>query len=225
MKQELQKDLLALDFTRLVNFEEAQGFSVETQDVRTPVSHLTETAEAYRLAGLLQLEMAFDSLTLLSSNDHTVKYYDIAQSSIDSTSREHSLLKKALNILTILERIPVESGSSSIHPILYLAAAVALKHGFYSTLRGPSAPLRPFLGQARAHKPTSSGFDTAVVQARTFVLSRLNSLQKMLPHRASKRMLEFVKDLWWRYDYDQACSGKVHEVDAMIANSMGLLLR
>ena len=169
--------------------------------------------------------MAFDSLTLLSSNNHTVKYYDIAQSSIDSTSREHSLLKKALNILTILERIPVESGSSSIHPILYLSAAVALKHGFYSTLREPSAPLPPFSGQARAHKPTSSGFDTAVVQARTFVLSRLNSLQKMLPHRASKRMLEFVKDLWWRYDYDQACSGKVHEVDAMIANSMGLLLR
>ncbi|KAH6646737.1 hypothetical protein BKA67DRAFT_683986 [Truncatella angustata] len=57
--RELQSELLAMDFGVIVLTEELEGYLVHTQDEKTPLLHLLQTAEAYRQAALLQLHLAF----------------------------------------------------------------------------------------------------------------------------------------------------------------------
>ncbi|KAL1877407.1 hypothetical protein Daus18300_002391 [Diaporthe australafricana] len=138
---ELQRELLALDFGTLVSIEEAQGFHVQTQDDKTPIFHLVLTAEAYRQAGLLQLHLTFVDLPKMPFNGH----YDIDPNEslfkskavgcvVDEPSRDEFLHALSLHLLATLDRIPVESGSSSMHSVLYLSAAAGLK---FDTSSGP----------------------------------------------------------------------------------------
>jgi hypothetical protein len=53
-----------VDFKTIVLLEEPQDFDVDKRDDNAPVSHLLETAEAYRKAGLLQLYLTFDNLVV-----------------------------------------------------------------------------------------------------------------------------------------------------------------
>lgn len=130
---ELQQELLALDFGTLVSMEEAQGFSVETQDDKTPICHLVLTAEAYRQAGLLQLHLTFADLPQISLTGQ-YETHPVASLSRDTEGAcrvdeppQEFVRSLSLQLLTILEKIPAESGSRSMHPMLYLSAAAGLK--------------------------------------------------------------------------------------------------
>ncbi|KAF5010427.1 hypothetical protein FDECE_3419 [Fusarium decemcellulare] len=134
---ELQRELLAMDFETLVLMEEAQGYHVETQDDKTPLSHLLQTAEAYRQAALLQLYLTFYDLDIKHTGGdnglaHTLPGNAINGTSRDEESRARSLTDLTLQLVAILEKIPAESGSKFIHPMLYLSAAAGLGFGPHS---------------------------------------------------------------------------------------------
>ncbi|KAF5630098.1 4-hydroxybenzoate benzoate ligase [Fusarium sp. NRRL 52700] len=128
--RELEKELLSMDFNALVLLEELQGFYVDTRDDNTPVSHLLETAEAYRKAGLLQLYLTFDDLAV-NANGVQNAFANGCNDAGDKTSREIFLMDLTLQLVATLERIPAESGSKFIHPMLYVSAAAGLKFQRY----------------------------------------------------------------------------------------------
>lgn len=135
LAHEFQKELLAMDFRILVLLEEAQGYPVQTQDEKTPIAHLIQTAEAYRQAALLQLHLTFSDLPITTQGKRDEGFQmdlrpDDSINGTRSTSQSHSvhLLALTLQLVSTLEQIPVGSGSGSIHPILYLSAAAGLKN-------------------------------------------------------------------------------------------------
>ncbi|KAI1032530.1 hypothetical protein LB503_012600 [Fusarium chuoi] len=137
--RELEKELLSMDFDTIVLLEELQGFYVDTRDDNTPVSHLLETAEAYRKAGLLQLYLTFDDLAVNASGGQNALAHGCNDAK-DKTWREKCLTDLALQLVATLERIPAESGSKFIHPMLYVSAAAGLKFQKYPDFQCPGTP-------------------------------------------------------------------------------------
>ncbi|KAF4971486.1 hypothetical protein FSARC_1714 [Fusarium sarcochroum] len=235
---ELEKELLGMDFDTIVLLEEVEGYYVDTQDHNTPVSHLLQTAEAYRKAGLLQLYLTFDDLVVSTSNGRTGPPATYAPSSdaVDKESRGRSLVDLALQLVATLEKIPAESGSKFIHPMLYLSAAVGLRFDKY-----PSHPQGPGLSEELTSGPsnlsyfqddwdlldpthtTSSLSNEAnalatflpqsilkIAEARHLVWSRLSIIRQALPYKASDSLLRLVKAIWSEYDEPKPHTSTMH---------------
>ncbi|RKL34095.1 hypothetical protein BFJ72_g9582 [Fusarium proliferatum] len=231
--RELEKELLSMDFDTIVLLEELQGFYVDTRDYNTPVSHLLETAEAYRKAGLLQLYLIFDDLPVNASGgqDSLAHGCDDAK---DKICREKCLIDLALQLVATLERIPAESGSKFIHPMLYVSAAAGLKFQKYPHFPCAGTPEEVnndpsdiFTSQlecnlldliSTACLPGSSDTMTAfipqsvlkVAEARHLVLSRLDTIRQALPYKASDSFLRLVKTIWSEYDEAQSETSAKH---------------
>lgn len=223
---ELYRELASTDFNALVLIDEVQGFPVHTQDDNTPIAHLVQTAEAFRLAGLLQLELAFP---------------DVAQRPEDKTNRcesfqADSIVASALQLASLLEQIPPESGSLSIHALLLLSVAAGLQFqkraqktytrhhvtGVYLELSSdpilipmsgqadypfvtpmaPTAQHERNLGSGAVHEEDEvlPPLTWEICKARRFVRARLTVIQQKLPHRASSSVLEAVDAIWSESD-------------------------
>lgn len=137
--RDLQKELQSMDFVSLCSKEESEGFIVQTRDDRTPLSHLLLTAEAYRLASLLQLRLAFRHLEEApcrpdeaSAQEREPRTRD--EKSFTDTTCVHQLVTLAVQLVHTLEQIPVESGSKSSHSMLFLSAAAGLRFDRNSAL-------------------------------------------------------------------------------------------
>lgn len=212
MAQELQQELIAMDFAFLILIEEAQGYIVLTQDDRTPVSHLLETAEAYRQAGLLQLYLTFSDLPATSQMGQDV-FFSLDRLSFSGSThntgspmaRADFILARTLELANILERIPPDSGSRSIHPMLYLSVAAGLR--FDST----------YLSE-----PSQSYLD--ISHARMLVCTRLGALQQMLPHQGSGDVLQLVEAIWQEYDAPESDHLDVHWLHVMSKVGLANLL-
>ncbi|GAB1201191.1 hypothetical protein APSETT444_010579 [Aspergillus pseudonomiae] len=129
---DLQRQLLAMDFETLVLMDEIQGFPVQTGDDNTPIGHLLQTAEAYRQAALLQLHLAFGDLPMVSREAYHGFSGILPTDGTDNTvenqqSRTTYLLSLTLDLVALLHQIPPQSGSRSIHLMLYLSAATGLR--------------------------------------------------------------------------------------------------
>lgn len=244
----LQRDLLAMDFDALVFMDEAQGFAVETRDINTPISHLLWTAEAFRQAALLQLDFTFEDLGRAPQEPYNGT---VGDARTDEEGRGELLLISTLGLIKVLERIPPESGSRSIHPMLLLSAAAGLRFStgadfqdsahVTGNLEEGDDPFRSLLSEHLAVpmasslsntvaleldlpnggsqsatgstnvSPTSSLQSTLeVTRARQFVWTRLQNLQRSLPHGASHSMLHLVKSIWRAYDEWQPGDSDVH---------------
>lgn len=125
-----------MSFVSLFSKEKSEGFIVQTRDVKTPLSHLLRTAEAHRLASLLQLRLAFRHLqeTSFHSDESPVSERGArtrsgtsSRLSTGTTTCSHSIVSLAAQLVHILEQIPVESGSKSSHSMLFLSAAAGLR--------------------------------------------------------------------------------------------------
>ena len=125
--KELREELIALDVQMTMVVDELYGFTVDTRDAATPMAHLLLTADAYRKASLLQLYLTFDDLEVRSAGDSSFETINICSASGSSFSRTRKLSELALQIITTLQEIPLDSRVRSIHPILYLAVAPGLK--------------------------------------------------------------------------------------------------
>lgn len=228
---ELEKELLNMDFDTVVLLEEVQGFHVDTQDSNTPVSHLLQTAEAYRKAGLLQLYLTFDDLLVNASSgrDGSTTTDAVPSEATDKETRATSLVDMALQLVATLEKVPAESGSKFIHPMLYLSAAVGLRfdrcsgatHGSDLPEDLNSGPFDPSIPQAdwTLLDPTQSTLclpDSSdslatfipqsilkVAKARRLVWSRLSMIRQASPHKAGDSLLRLVKSMWSEYDRAQ----------------------
>lgn len=234
---ELEKELLSMDFDTIVLLEEVQGFDVDTQDDNTPVSHLLQTAEAYRKAGLLQLYLTFDDLAVNKSSgpDGSATMDAVSSEPVDKETRARSLVDMALQLVATLEKIPVESGSKFIHPILYLSAAVGLRFGRWSedshgseipedVNSGPNDPsisqvdwtsidsTQPTLRLPDSSDSLASFIPQSILKiakARRLVWSRLDMIRQASPYKAGDSLLRIVKTIWSEYDKAQPDNSKM----------------
>ncbi|KAK5690048.1 hypothetical protein LTR97_012532 [Elasticomyces elasticus] len=113
---ELQRELLELDFKKTVQIDEFHGFPLYTGDKNTPLLHHIYAAEAYSLASLLQLHIAFDRLRGAAALD------------AGSMSQHEQVLLMSAQLVDLLEKIPPDSGLRCIQMVLYITAAAGLKH-------------------------------------------------------------------------------------------------
>ncbi|KAJ4256048.1 hypothetical protein NW762_009122 [Fusarium torreyae] len=235
---ELEKELLSMDFDTIVLLEEVEGYYVDTQDHNTPVSHLLQTAEAYRKAGLLQLYLTFDDLIVNKGNGRTetTATHALSSNAVDKESRGRSLVNLALQLVATLEKIPAESGSKFMHPMLYLSAAVGLRFDISSCgfqelrvsqeLNGGPSNLDYFhedwglldSTQIPSGLPSDSNTLTTfipqsilkIAEARHLVWSRLSIIRQALPYKASDSLLRLVKAIWSEYDEPKPQSSTMH---------------
>lgn len=252
---ELAKELLSMDFDTIVLLEEVQGFYiVETRDDNTPISHLLQTAEAYRKAGLLQLYLTFDDLPVKTTTGRddvsTTTTTALPAESIDKESRSRSLVDMALQLVATLEDIPVESGSKFIHPMLYLSAAVGLRfdmgsrgsHGseFLEDING--GPDDISICQADwslldATQPESCAEEHSdalatfipqsilkIAEARRLVWSRLSMIRRAVPYKASDSLLRLVKTVWSEYDKPHSDTSSMIWLKILSQSGLDMLL-
>lgn len=131
LAHEFQRELLGMDFDALILQEEDHGFPVQTRDDSTPISHLLLTAEAYRQASLLQLHLSFSDLEMiqhLKDSTGTPFAGESFQMKRYEKARAQFLLEMTLELVEIFKQIPAQSGSKSIHPMLYVSAAAGLRY-------------------------------------------------------------------------------------------------
>jgi hypothetical protein len=119
--QSLEEELLALEFVA-----EPQQQVSDTGDLATPQSHLTMTAEAYRLSALLHLYQTFPELAFQRLPAAAVGMESPPPN--DATLWNDWIVPLALHLVKILEQIPPSSGSRVIQPLLYISAATGLRH-------------------------------------------------------------------------------------------------
>lgn len=129
LAHDLEKEILGFDF---VSERDAAKSSNETGDPNAPLSHLVDTAEAYRLASLLHLYLAFSDLEVKFVRNCTSPVFPTDNTSSwvqapPEMSRDHALVTLALRLVEVLKRIPVDSGARCIQPILLISAATGLR--------------------------------------------------------------------------------------------------
>ncbi|PYI31916.1 hypothetical protein BP00DRAFT_395666 [Aspergillus indologenus CBS 114.80] len=140
----------------------------ETGDARTPLSHLVDVAEGYRLAALLHLYQTFPDLR----DDHT---RELGAEEISTWS----LQTLALELLDLVKRIPLESGSRVIQPLLYLSIATGLRAPDSSSADGPLSQMA-----------------LQVSQARRVVMQRVSVLEYSLPSKPIRVLKALVQRIW-----------------------------
>ncbi|ETS88082.1 hypothetical protein PFICI_01910 [Pestalotiopsis fici W106-1] len=244
----LYRELNSMDFGALVLMDEVQGFPVHTQDDNTPIAHLVQTAEAYRLAGILQLKLAFPEIVSELSDHETIR---------NEKFQADNVVASALQLVSLLEQIPPESGSLSIHALLFLSVAAGLECPAkrqktftwnYTTREDPELFCDPnsmsMSGQANCPSVTEGaqvprylqdprsgtvhygyGFlpplTWEICKARRFVRTRLAILQRKLPHRASSSLLQIVDTIWSEYDERFQ---RIHWLEALEQCGSGIIL-
>ncbi|KAL8369636.1 hypothetical protein RB595_000123 [Gaeumannomyces hyphopodioides] len=91
-----------------------------TGDRLTPREHMVDVAEGYRLASLLQLYQTFPDLVVrrlpedVSGDGHVVPW-------------DRWVVPLSLRLIGTLKRVPPDSGTRCIQPLLYLSASTGLK--------------------------------------------------------------------------------------------------
>lgn len=133
LAHELASELLAMDFSNDPRRDMSEALEIQylgTNDSDTPLSHLLDIAEAYRQACLLQLSLTFEDLHIPITVDSGIGLLRPAQSDcVDTctTTRAQTLVGLALQLVDQLRKIPPESGSRCMQPLLYLCAASGLQ--------------------------------------------------------------------------------------------------
>ncbi|KAF5642433.1 uncharacterized protein FTJAE_3590 [Fusarium tjaetaba] len=187
-----------------------------TDDPRTPATHLLHVAEAYQLASLLQIYIQFPALLKPPSQ---LNPRDFNEAEITMLWHKR-IIPLTLRLIEVLEQIPSESRSCAIQPLLYMCAATGLRHtpacspGTEPSSGSPAKP-RPMesildyldlLKDPVEHSkedidPLSISQTTIdVSKGRTFILRRLSVFKECLHPGPIAVAEEFVKELWDAYD-------------------------
>ncbi|KAM5366124.1 hypothetical protein ACJA88_012138 [Fusarium oxysporum] len=191
----------------------------DTGDKCTSSNHLLHVAEAYQLASLLQLYIQFPSLLA-----HHSQLVPRDPSEVETTMLWHKrIIPLTLRIIEVLERIPSESGSSAIQPLLYVCAATGLRYTPTSRLEiesnsisgGIQAKPRPMesildyldlLKDPLEHSKEDadplpvSQMAIDVSKGRAFILRRLSVFKECLHPGPLGVAEKFTKELWAAYD-------------------------
>lgn len=201
----------------------------DTGDQRTPCLHLTHVAEAYQLASLLQLYITFPDLVSLRLPQETHHLFR------RGVPWYKWIVPLTLRLTEVLERLPPDSGSRALQPLLCVCAATGLRYGSaaeqdaeHSGNSDSLRPLRPmesildYLTLLDDPIEGQGGESFSVPQlaldvskARSFVLRRLGVLKESL-HPGPVRVAEtLVKAIWAAYDEEPQGCADVHWIDIM----------
>lgn len=206
--RELVKDLIHSGFSRDYDIADGTSSTFETGDLSTPLTHLMDTAEAYRLAALLQLYLTFEDLEVRL--DDPVK--DSERSATNATgnlTRHQALVTLTLLLVDVLQRIPADSGTRCIQPVLYVSAATGLRFDTPVTADFDFTPL--------------TQCTIEVSRARRFIMDRLQTLLRSLPPRPISVALNLVKAIWKDYDYGENGYSGRHWMDVMMETGLQTL--
>lgn len=130
LAHDLEKELLSFDFVG--DQPDTKTCANETGDPNAPLSHLVDTAEAYRIASLLHLYLAFSDLEVKAIGDSISELTDDNDVSSwtqppANINRDQALSTLTLRLVDVLKRIPADSGARCIQPILLISAAAGLR--------------------------------------------------------------------------------------------------
>ncbi|KAF4971753.1 hypothetical protein FSARC_1502 [Fusarium sarcochroum] len=216
--QRLEERLLGLEFQTSICV-------ANTGDYRTPSLHLTQVAEAYKLAALLQLYQTFPDLVALR----------LPVNSAHANSRhipwEEWIIPLSLRLVSVLEHIPPNSGTRVIQPLLYITASTGLRYDTTTLIDVPASsfeagmatssfqadPFSPLDALATSPPPANliSRMSLDISNARHFITGRLNMLENSLPPKPVVMAKELIKAIWDAYDNEPPGSSSVHWVDVM----------
>jgi len=226
----LEEKLLGLDF-------ESAPANTETGDQKTPCRHLVNVAEAYRLAGLIHIYQTFPELVLLRLPDHLTGPADV------HIPWEECITPLSLRLAKLIEQLPADSGSKMTQPLLCITASTGLRFEpseTSSTLESvPLATASPFdlgstehcglsdyIGQlVQADEDidrlsTVSESRLKIVDARCFIIGRLDALEALLPPRPIVVAKTLVQKIWDEYDKETSGMASVHWMDVMEENNL-----
>ncbi|KAL6151299.1 hypothetical protein ACJQWK_10463 [Exserohilum turcicum] len=180
----LEEDLLAVDCPSVDDV-------IDYGDERTPKEHFVTIAEAYRLAGLLEIYRVFPSILRKRLGSEMFKGTDTVdfqfptprfETPFEDTDMKLWLNSLAMHIIKSLESLPSSSGTFCIQPLILVAAASELR--FVSSVD---------FFDVHAN-------DSKVVSAREFVIRRLQEFALRLPNKPLRTMIQLLKETWRQSD-------------------------
>jgi len=178
---------------------------------------LLDIAETYRQACFLQLCLTFDEISVdanaypglglaVSKNDHLGGQIPI--------TRVQGLIGLSLRLVEQLKKIPPESGSRCMQPVLYLCVACGLQIDSPPRFEHQTNECGP--GQVPNIDTTFTLSALRVAQARSFVKKRLGMLQQMLPPRYTGTALKLAEAIWAEYDCTRGGGSPLYWFDVMV---------
>jgi hypothetical protein len=181
----LEEDVLAVEYP-------SEDELCDPGDERTSKRDFIVMAEAYRCASLLELYRVFPSLLRQRFElDNHFSWADKANSQVppprygtqyEDTDTKLSITSLAIHILDSLASLPSSSGTCFLQLILLVAAASELT--FVSSIDYFDVYAN----------------DTKVLQAREFADRRLHEYALRLPGKPVRKMIDLVREVWWRLD-------------------------
>ncbi|CAG8925835.1 unnamed protein product [Penicillium salamii] len=181
------------------------GFSfycgpVDIGDSNTPPSHFLTLAEAYRCAAILQIYHVFPDILQdrLHKNETADDENPIpalflllfpAPTGWTSPTAEDMRHTLALHIVSLLDQLPITSGTKVMQPVILASISSDLVFTSGSVL-GASANAIPSLNT----------LDVEIAQARRKVKMRLTELLLILPKLPMQRIVNVVHETWDRAD-------------------------
>ncbi|KAK2612266.1 hypothetical protein QQS21_001692 [Conoideocrella luteorostrata] len=233
--QKLEEQLLELKFSSISGIN-------DTGDQRTPWLHLANAAEAYQLAALLQLYVTFPDLVSIRLQS------DLLASGEDQIPWNKWVIPLSLHLIRVLEKIPPESGSQVVQPLLYICASIGFR--FVSTSTDPTGPTNsewlalesaagfskldynsPSILEYVDHIKVTSGGDGTflsstpslaldISRSRDFIIRRLDILENTLQPNPIRVARDLVKVIWAAYDKEPPGCTSVHWLDIMDAHDL-----
>ncbi|EXK82747.1 hypothetical protein FOQG_12870 [Fusarium oxysporum f. sp. raphani 54005] len=229
----LEEKLLGLDF-------ESAPANTETGDQKTPCRHLVNVAEAYRLAGLIHIYQTFPELVLLRLPDNLSGPADA------HIPWEECITPLSLRLTKLIEQLPADSGSKMTQPLLCITASTGLRFEPSDAISSPETQvplatptpfdlgstehcgLSDYIGQLiqadedieRLSTSTATESRMKIVEARCFIVGRLDALEALLPPRPIVVAKTLVQTIWNEYDKEKSGAASVHWIDVMEENNL-----
>ncbi|PYH89636.1 hypothetical protein BO71DRAFT_363098 [Aspergillus ellipticus CBS 707.79] len=186
----------------------------ETGDKLTPLSHLVDVAEGYRLAALLHLYQTFKDLE------------EEQMSEMGGALDETWIQDLALELLDLVRRIPLESGSRCIQPLLYLSVATGLKScppvtvphladgarsAHQNALENNLTALPQLAGDSTTGSDSISTMKLTrtsmkIGQARRVIVQRVSVLEYSLPTKPISVLKALIKKIWDVWDAEMCAT-------------------
>ncbi|KAI1493402.1 fungal-specific transcription factor domain-containing protein [Biscogniauxia mediterranea] len=206
----------------------------DTGDSMSPILHLIDVAEAYRLASLLQLYQTFSELGAR-------RLPPARAAAAPAALWTDCITPLSFRLIDILKGIPASSGTRCIQPLLYLSAGTGLRfdpdtlaymqryhrarmgggsssnNSATTTTAAAAASTTPAAIAAlrrpddndndRDKQPPISRQSVEVTHARRFILGRLSLLEHCLPPAPILVARDLVRKVWEAYDSERVGMG------------------
>jgi hypothetical protein len=190
---------------------------VDAGDENTPVQQYIDLAEAYRCAGLLEIYRVFPTILLkrvpLTGNTFASSSSAQEQQIFDflpiptAQFPDDFLVSLAMHTVSLLEKLPSNSGTRCLQPIVHIVAASELRFSPPSN----SDPLQSSFIPANSIFNSITNREVDIASARRFIVTRLQEFQLSLPAKPIVKALELIQETWARGDLGQ----EVYWMDVM----------